>query len=69
MVKACRVKQNTKTNKRKQKFYVKNNLNNVAINVNISSLNMESSFVDMSINVIITAVGINVNMEDNFILT
>ena len=39
----------------KRKFYVNKNVSNV--------LNMESSFVDMNINITISAVDINVNME------
>ena len=61
MVKACRVKLSTKTNKSKRKFV--KNVNNVDRNVNISNLNMESGFVDMNINVTTSAVDINVNME------
>ena len=62
MSKVCRVKQRTKTNKRKRKFYVKI-VNNVGMNVNISDVKMESSFVDMNINDTKSAININVNME------
>ena len=62
MSKVCRVKQRTKTNKRKRKFYVKN-VNNVGMNVNKSDVKMESSFVDMNINDTKSAININVNME------
>ena len=63
MAKICRVKQRTKKNKRKPKFFIKKNsiVNNVGIDVNISSVNMESSFVNTNINV--TSEDINVNRK------
>lgn len=64
MVKAYRVKQRTKGNKRKQMFYGTKKLvvNSVDIDVNKSNVSIESNCVDMNVNITKSVEDINVNM-------